>query len=148
MTMAPWYRATRACGWSAKPEELQEALNARRSEPAYYKYGLAVAGGSPESMTGEQQRRPTGISLTAGCGADAPWCCGTRTGAAASGSGRGTRGADASLVSSSSRFREGNMRIATIAPSTSSAAEIVKAKVYPRVAAIADAWEPAGSPVR
>ena len=91
---------------------------------------LAAAGGRPGSITGEQQRRPTGITFTAGCSAEAAWGCGARAGAGAatSGSGAGMR-AGASLLSSSSRFGEGSMRIARTAPSPSSAAVIVKARV-------------------
>ena len=46
-----------------------------------YKDGLAAAGGRPGSITGEQQRRPTGITFTAGCSAEATWCCSARAGA-------------------------------------------------------------------
>ena len=109
-------------------KSIRRTQSGARFETSRYKDGLAAAGGRPGSITGEQQRRPTGITFTAGGSAEATWCCGARAGAATSGSGSGMR-AEASLVSSSSRFREGSMRIARIAPSPSSAAVIVKATV-------------------
>lgn len=87
-----------AGGPERRSQSIRRTLSAARFESSRYKDGLG-AGGRPGSITGEQQRRPTGITFTAGFSAEATWCCGARAGAAASGSGSVMR-AEASLVSS------------------------------------------------
>ena len=72
-------------------ERVLEQFQLRRRRPAgadLLRRHAAEAGPGrrrrePGSITGEQQRRPTGVTLTAGCGAEAAWGCGARAGAGA-----------------------------------------------------------------